>query len=179
MTNVLCHPDDIRSCPKSSGWHNVSWITCLPYELVPVVSHPDDLWTIQAVFRMTYDVGLCHPVEITILIPMSSGWLRYRQYLIWMTYGRCILSSGWLTWRWYVIRMGYGKCIMSSGWHTLPSFCLPDDLTEVWNLIRMSYGNVIMSSRWDTLPFSSHPDEMVALQRFRNYLPIRGVNSCK
>ena len=130
----------------------------------------------QDVIRMTYDVALCHPDEITNLIPKSSGWLSYSQYLIRMTYRRCICHPDDLP--------GVG---ISSGWVTANSLCHPDDilfhfmssgwLNWGWFLIRMSYGNVIMSSGWDTLPFLSHPDEIanfdfpqhaVALQRFRN-----------
>ena len=129
----------------------------------------------QDVIRMTYDVVLCHPGEITNLIPKSSGWLSYSQYLIRMTYRRCICHPDDLP--------GVG---ISSGWVTANSLCHPDDilfhfmssgwLNWGWFLIRMSYGNVIMSSGWDTLPFLSHPDEIanfdfpqhaVALQRFR------------
>ena len=129
----------------------------------------------QDVIRMTYDVVLCHPDEITNLIPKSSGWLSYSQYLIRMIYRRCICHPDDLP--------GVG---ISSGWVTANSLCHPDDilfnfmssgwLNWGWFLIRMSYGNVIMSSGWDTLPFLSHPDEIanfdfpqhaVALQRFR------------
>ena len=100
----------------------------------------------QDVIRMTYDVALCHPDEITNVIPKSSGWLSYFQYLIRMTDGRCIMSSGWLNWRWYLIRMSYGNVIMSSGWHTLPFLSHPD---EIRNFV-----------------FSQHA---VALQCFRTY----------
>ena len=112
------------------------------------------------------------------MIPKSSGWLSYSQYLIRMTYRRCICHPDDLP--------GVG---ISSGWVTANSLCHPDDilfhfmssgwLNWGWFLIRMSYGNVIMSSGWDTLPFLSHPDEIanfdfpqhaVALQRFRTSL---------
>ena len=93
---------------------------------------------------MTYDVALCHPDEITNLIPKSSGWLSYSQYLIRMTYRRCIMSSGWLTWRWYPIRMSYGNVIMSSGWDTLPLLSHPDEIANF-----------------------DFPHHAVALQRFR------------
>ena len=186
MANVLCHPDDIRSFPMSSGWHNVSWFLCHPDEIAPsrissgwfmtnAGCHPDDLWC--CLMPSGWDSEN--------LIPKSSGWLSYSQYLIRMTYRRCIMSSGWLTWRWYLIRMSYGKFIMSSGWHTLP-FMSSGWLTRGWFLIRMSCGNVIMSSRWDTLPFLSHPDEIanfdfpqhaVALQRFRKYVSILKINN--
>ena len=124
--NVLCHLDDIRSLPKSSGWHNVSWTLCQPDEITPgrissgwlmtnAGCHPDDLW---------YNVALSHPDEITNVIPKSSGWFCNWQYLIRMTYDRCIMSSGWLGWSWYLIWMSYGKFIMSSGWHTLPYYVI-------------------------------------------------------
>ena len=134
---------------------------------------------------MTYDVALCHPDEITNLIPKSSGWLSYSQYLIRMTYRRCICHPDDLP--------GVG---ISSGWVTANSLCHPDDtlfhfmssgwLNWGWFLIRMSYGNVIMSSGWDTLPFLSHPDEIanfdfsqhaVALQRFRSFRLERELHS--
>ena len=130
----------------------------------------------QDVIRMTYDVALCHPDEITkiwslshpddLAIPsISSGWL--------IADALCHPDD----------LPGVG---ISSGWVTAISLCHPDDLlfhfmssgwlNWGWFLIRMSYGNVIMSSGWDTLPFLSHPDEIanfdfphhaVALQRFR------------
>ena len=119
----------------------------------------------QDVIRITYDVALCHPDEITNLVAKSSGWL--------IVDALCHPDD----------LPGVG---ISSGWVTANSLCHPDDilfhfmssgwLNWGWFLIRMSYGNVIMSSGWDTLPFLSHPDEIanfdfpqhaVALQRFR------------
>ena len=47
--------------------------------------------------QVTYECVLCHPDETIMLIPKSSGWLSYRQYLIRLTYGQCIMSSGWHT----------------------------------------------------------------------------------
>ena len=135
----------------------------------------------QDVIRMTYDVALCHPDEITkiwslshpddLAIPsISSGWL--------IVDALCHPDD----------LPGVG---ISSGWVTANSLCHPDDilfhfmssgwLNWGWFLIRMSYGNVIMSSGWDTLPFLSHPDEIanfdfpqhaVALQRFRTNHPV-------
>ena len=114
----------------------------------------------QDVIRMTYDVALCHPDEITkiwslshpdeLAIPsISSGWL--------IVDALCHPDD----------LPGVG---ISSGWVTANSLCHPDDilfhfmssgwLNWGWFLIRMSYGNVIMSSGWDTLPFLSHPDEI-------------------
>ena len=151
---------------------------------VLVVSHPDDLWPMQDVIRMTYDVALCHPDEITkiwslshpddLAIPsISSGWL--------IVDALCHPDD----------LPGVG---ISSGWVTANSLCHPDDilfhfmssgwLNRGWFLIRMSYGNVFMSSGWDTLPFLSHPDEItnfdfpqhaVALQRFRNMAILRYI----
>ena len=133
----------------------------------------------QDVIRMTYDVALCHPDEITkirslshpddLAIPsISSGWL--------IADALCHPDD----------LPGVG---ISSGWVAAISLCHPDDLlfhfmssgwlNWGWFLIRMSYGNVIMSSGWDTLPFLSHPDEIanfdfphhaVALQRFRTFI---------
>ena len=137
----------------------------------------------QDVIRMTYDVALCHPDEITkiwslshpddLAIPsISSGWL--------ISDALCHPDD----------LPGVG---ISSGWVTANSLCHPDDilvhfmssgsgwLNWGWFLIRMSYGNVIMSSGWDTLPFLSHPDEIanfyfphhaVALQRFRTITTV-------
>ena len=90
---------------------------------------------------MTYDLALFHTDEITNLVPKSSGWLSYWQYLIRMTYGQYSMSSGWhmkLPWviwmtlrilnpksfRWvnywqYLTRMTYGHYSMSSGWLTI------------------------------------------------------------
>ena len=139
----------------------------------------------QDVIRMTYDVALCHPDEITkiwslshpddLAIPsISSGWL--------IADALCHPDD----------LPGVG---ISSGWVAAISLCHPDDilfhfmssgwLNWGWFLIRMSYGNVIMSSGWDTLPFLSHPDEIanfdfphhaVAPQRFRRLVRSGGYD---
>ena len=134
----------------------------------------------QDVIRMTYDVALCHPDEITKIWSLSHP----------DDLDIPSISSGWLI----VDALCHPDdlpCVgNSSGWVTAISLCHPDDmlfhfmssgwLNGGWFLIRMSYGNVIMSSGWDTLPFVSHPDEIanfdfpqhaVALQRFRRYPP--------
>ena len=144
MANVLCHSDDVRSFPKSSGWHNVSWT-------------------------------LCHPDEITNLIPKSSEWLSYSQYLIRMTYGHCGVSSGWLTILAYVIWMiqliwslshpddlaipvshpdGSWTLQMSSGWLTISA-----------NVIRMRW-LIWSQSNPNGLAIASvsHPDDLWTLQ---------------
>ena len=137
----------------------------------------------QDVIRMTYDVALCHPDEITKIWSLSHP----------DDLAIPSISSGWLivdAWCHPDDLPGVG---ISSGWVTANSLCHPDDilfhfmspgwLNWGWFLIRMSYGNVIMSSGWDTLPFLSHPDEIanfdfpqhaVALQRFRNTLITNG-----
>ena len=146
----------------SSGWYNVRWTLRHPDEFL-VVSHSDDLWTMQDVIWMTCDVALCHPDEIAKIwslshpddlpIPsISSGWvpansLGHPDDILFH-----LMSSRWLNWGWYL----------------------------VW----MSYGNVIMSSGWDTLPFLSHPNEIanfdfpqhaVALQHIRIELLVNRV----
>ena len=130
----------------------------------------------QDVIRMTYNVSLCHPDEIT-----KIWYLSHPDDLAIPS-----ISSGWLI----VDALCHPDDLpgvgISSGWVTANSWCHPDDtlfhfmssgwLNWGWFLIRMSYGNVIMSSGWDTFPFLSHPDEIanfdfpqhaVALQRFR------------
>ena len=136
----------------------------------------------QDVIRMTYDVALCHPDEIT-----KIWFLSHPDDL-----AIASISSGWLI----VDALCHPDDLpgvgISSGWVTANSLCHPDDIlfhfmSSGWLnwgcfLIRMSYGNVIMSSGWDTLPFLSHPDEIanfdfpqhaVALQRFRSSYCIR------
>ena len=130
----------------------------------------------QDVIRMTYDVALCHPDEITKIWSLSHP----------VDLAIPSISSGWLI----VDALCHPDDLpgvgISSGWVTANSLCHPGDilfhfmssgwLNWGWFLIRMSYGNVIMSSGWDTLPFLSHRDEIanfdfpqhaVALQRFR------------
>ena len=119
----------------------------------------------QDVIRMTYDVALCHPDEITkiwslshpddLAIPsISSGWLIVDAYVIRMTYLALVSHPDELRQIHYVIRMTYS----SISYH-------PDDLTE--------FG---FSSGWVTAMLLCHPDEIVnfdfpqhavALQRFR------------
>ena len=127
---------------------------------------------------MIYDIALCHPDEVTNLIPKSSGRLNYFQYLIRITQ---LLTVSHLD-----------DSIIGS----IPSarlldtaVCHPDDISYrhmpsgwlSWSccLIRMSYKNVIMSSGRRTLPFLSHPDKIanfdfsqraVVLQRFRSLI---------
>ena len=130
----------------------------------------------QDVIRMTYDVALCHPDEITkiwslshpddLAIPsISSGWLIVDALCHPDDLPGVGISSGWVTANSLCHRDDILFHFMSSWW-----------LNWGWFLIRMSYGNVNMSSGWDTLPFLSHPDEIanfdfpqhaVALQRFR------------
>ena len=54
-------------CTLSSGWHDVSWTLYHPDDLaiLCISSGSDDLWPMQDVIRMTYDLALCHPDEIT------------------------------------------------------------------------------------------------------------------
>ena len=131
------------------------------------------------------------------LIPKSTGWLNYSQYLIRMTYGHYRMSSGWLTMLSYVIRMRWLIWILShpddltilsisSGWLMPDALCHPDDLAGVGissgcvmaNTLCHPYDltEVGISSGWHTLPFLSHPDEIanfdfpqhaVVLQRYR------------
>ena len=118
MVKVLRHPDDIRSFLKSSGRHTVCWILCHPDEIAP--DHISSGWLITNAGcppDMTHDVALCHPDGIINLIPRSSGWLSYSQYLIRMTYGHCRMSSGWLSNWQYLIPITYDQCTMQSGWH--------------------------------------------------------------
>ena len=130
----------------------------------------------QDVIRMTYDVALCHPDEITKMWSLSHP----------DDLAIPSISSGWLIVNALCHPDDLPGVGISSGWVTANSLCHPDDilfhfmssgwLNWSWFLIRMSYGNVIMSSGSDTLPFLSHPDEIanfdfpqhaVALQRFR------------
>ena len=62
IVNVLCHQDDIRSLPKSSGWHNVRWTLCHPDEIAPGRTSSGWLMT---------NAG-CHPDDLRCC-PMSSG----------------------------------------------------------------------------------------------------------
>ena len=71
LVNVLCHPDDIRSFPKSPGWHDVSWTLCHPDEIAPGRISSGWLSYFQYLIRMTF--GLCR---------MSSGWLTILPYVI-------------------------------------------------------------------------------------------------
>ena len=136
MANELSHSDDIRSFHKSSVWNDVGWILCHPDEIAP--GRISSRRPMQGVIRMTYDINLCHPHEITNFIPKASKWLNYCQYLIWMTYGHCSMSPGWLTILIYLIRRTW--CHLnpkSSGWVCSRPY-----------LIWMTYSRCIMSSRW-------------------------------
>ena len=216
---TLWHPDEITNLvPKSSGWLSYRQYLIQMTQLL-VVSLPDDLTigSISSGWLMGiagchrddlryYPISsgwlniiwtLSHPDEITMLIPKSSGWLSYLQYLIRMTYGYCRMSPGWLTicpissgWHNVIWTLSHPDELapgrISSGWLLDTAVCHPDDISyhhmsSGWLSrnqyhIRMSYDTVIMSSGWHTLPFLSHPDEIaifdfpqhaVALQRFR------------
>ena len=69
---VVCHPDDLRLnyCQYLNSWRYPIRMTSLL-----VVSHPDDLWTLQYVIRMTYHTTICHPDDLT-KIGISSGWVK-------------------------------------------------------------------------------------------------------
>ena len=66
MTNIPWHPDDIRSFPKSSRWHNFNWILCHPDEAAPD--------RISSDIRMIFD-PLCHPDDLPG-VGSWSGWVR-------------------------------------------------------------------------------------------------------
>ena len=53
MDIVVCHSDDIWYCPVASGRHNIIWTLSHRMCWLPIVSHPDDLWPIHYVIRMT------------------------------------------------------------------------------------------------------------------------------
>ena len=63
IVNVLCHPDDIRSMPKSPGWQKVSWTLCHSDEIAP--------GRISSGWRMTN--AEYHPDDLRCC-PISSGW---------------------------------------------------------------------------------------------------------
>ena len=150
MPNVLCHLDDIRSFPKSSRWHDVSWTLCHPDVIAPghissgwlmtnAARHPDDLRYYLILWHNVIWI-LSHPDE---LAPdrISSGWLIADacchpddlagvgiSYWLVTAKALCPLvdipfhlkSSGWLNWSWYLIRMSYSNVILSSRWDTIP-----------------------------------------------------------
>ena len=139
MANTVCHLDDIRSSPKSSGWHNVFW----------TLSHPDELDISSISSGWLMDAAVCHPDDLRYC-PFSSGWHN----VIWtlshpdeLAPGRIL--SGWLldTAVCHADDISYHR--MSSG-----------GLSRNWYLIPRSYDNVIMSSGWRRLPFLNHPDEI-------------------
>ena len=86
MGIAVCHPDDLRYCPISSGWYNVIWNLSHPVELAP--GRISSGWLL--------DAAVCHPDDIS-KHHMSSGWLSRNWYLIRMSYDNVIMSSGWHT----------------------------------------------------------------------------------
>ena len=133
----------------------------------------------QDVIRMTYDVALCHPDEITkiwslshpddLAIPsISSGWL--------IVDALCHPDD----------LPGVG---ISSGWVTANSLCHPDNilfhfmssgwLNWGWFLIRMSYGyasflSFLKSSGWDSkFRFSTPRGGPSAVKRKQVTWPMR------
>ena len=148
LTPAVSHPDDLRTQQYDIRMRYVGpWV--IQMTEISAVSHPDDLSTLQYVIRLTYNITLCHPDQITLLIPKSSVWFCYRQYLIRSTYGHCRMSSGWLTILLYLIRMTkrhlnlshpdeLAPCRISSGWLKDTAVCHPDDLLYC-----------LMSSGWD------------------------------
>ena len=117
--NSWCHPDALRYCPLSSGWHNVIWTLSHPHELAPdrilsgwlmsdALCHPDDLADFGSSSGCARVNSLCHPDGIPFHL-MSSGWVNLGCYLI---------------------QISYGNIIMSSGWHTLPFLSHPDEIAN-------------------------------------------------
>ena len=143
----------------SSGWDS-SW----PYLLRL------DLWLMQDVIRMTYNVTLCHPDEIINLIPKSSGWLNYSQYLIRMTYGHCRMSSGWLMANALCHPNDLAGISISSGWVTANSVCHPDDILD--HLVSSRWLNWSWYLSWVTAMLLCHPDE-----RYASFLKSSGWDS--
>ena len=136
----------------------------------------------QDVIRMTYDVALCHPDDITSFESKSSGWVSSWSYLIWMTCGPCIMSSGSLSWCWYLIRMSYDTFSMSSGWHALQLLSHPDDICFLlmssgwlnWGLylIRISYSEIHYHNlgHLDEIVHFEFSEHVVALQCIHTFV---------
>ena len=102
-----CHPDNLRYFPISPGRHNVIWTG----------AHPDDLWTMHCVIRMTLTVvgtssgwvtafSLCHPDDIPFHL-MSSGWLNWGWYLIRISYH--VIRMRYASFRFFTARGGYTR----------------------------------------------------------------------
>ena len=104
----------------------------------------------QDVMRMTYDVALCHPDEITkiwslshpddLAIPSISSW--------WLIVDALCHPDDLL---------GVG---ISSGWVTANSLCHPDDI--LFHLCRPDdLPDIGISSGWVTANSLCHPDDML------------------
>ena len=78
---ILCHPDEIAPGRISSrilmsnAWCHSDVIRMrfdpqvIKMTQLLSVSHPDDLWTLQHVTRMTYNINLCNPEDIMTFEP--------------------------------------------------------------------------------------------------------------
>ena len=86
MGIAVCHPDDLRYGPISSGWYNVIWN----------LSHPDEIVPGRISSEWLLDTAVCHSDDISYH-HMSSGWLSRNWYLIRMSYDNVVMSSGWHT----------------------------------------------------------------------------------
>ena len=114
---VLFSRWDSMILPYPIRWHNIIWIVSHPDELAPGRISSGWLKSTAVCHPESYDSALCHTDEINLLIPKSSGWLSYRQYLIRTTYGHCRMSTGWLTKLSYLVRMTQHHLNpKSSGW---------------------------------------------------------------
>ena len=118
LAKGVCHPDDIRSFPMSSGWHNVSWSLCHPDEIAPSRISCGWLWPMQDVIRMTYDAALCHPDEITKIWSLSHP----------DDLAIPSIPSGWLIVDTSCHQDDLPGVGISSGWVTANSLCHPDDI---------------------------------------------------
>ena len=78
--------NDLRYCPISSGWHNVTW----------TLSHLDELAHGRISSGWLLDTAVCHPDDISYH-HMSSWWLSRNWCLIRMSYDNVIMSAGWHT----------------------------------------------------------------------------------
>ena len=109
---------------------------------VLALSHPEGLWPMYYVIRVTYETSLSHPDDIHEVNPMSSGWDSSWVYLIRMTYDQCRISSRWLTMLPYVLMR----------WDICWSLSHLDDLAIL-----------SISSGWLMVVAGFHPDYDVAL----------------
>ena len=135
MANGGCHPDDLRCCPMSSGWHNVIWIWSYPDELASgrissgwlithAVSNPDGIrcYSKSSWWHDEIWVRVSHPDDL-LNVTSHPDVLRQIHCVIRVTQSPTLKTTGWENrFKIFTIRSGLSAALFRTfqeQWHMM------------------------------------------------------------